>query len=156
MSIGYPFHLHQHKQYGRAWYITFHYLQFRCAVGIPFTTTNNSSMDVQEVSLCTTCSLVEYWVSLSLPTTPAVWTCRVYLFPLPAVWKSRVYPFHQHQQEYKCAGSILFHRQQCGCVCRVIHFHRQQYRRAGGFPFHYRQYGRAGYTTSIVNVQGVS
>ncbi len=37
--------------YGRAGCITFHYLQFRLALGIPSTTTNTSSMDVQGVPL---------------------------------------------------------------------------------------------------------
>jgi hypothetical protein len=56
--------------------ITFHYLQFGHAIGIPFTTTNTSSTDVQGVSLYTTCSLYVNWVSRSQPPTPAVWTLR--------------------------------------------------------------------------------
>jgi hypothetical protein len=39
--------------YGRAGCITFHYLQFGHALGIPFTTANSSSMDVQGVSIST-------------------------------------------------------------------------------------------------------
>ncbi len=37
-------------------------------------------MDIQGVSLSTTCSLDVHWVSLSQPSKPAVWTCRADLF----------------------------------------------------------------------------
>ncbi len=78
--------------YRRAGCITSHYLQFRRAVGIPFTTTNTNNMDVQGVSLSTTCSLDVQWVS-----------------------------FDKHKR-YGHAGCIPFRHQQCVHVgCTPVH-----------------------------------
>ncbi len=62
---GYPFHNHQHQQYGCAGCITFHYLQFVRVLGIPFTITNTSGMDVQGVSISTASSTDMHGVMLS-------------------------------------------------------------------------------------------
>jgi len=109
--------------YGREGCITFHCLQFWRAQGIPFTTTNTSSIDVQGV-WCIHFHSQQYgragrmvypfpkpaeWTSLAYPSPPpailtrrmypfpppAVCTLRVYPFPPPAVWTRRVYPFPQ-------------------------------------------------------------
>ncbi len=157
---GYPFHHHQHQQCGRAGWIPFQYLQFRRAwvslsppptpaiwtcrvyhlplpavqscVGIPFTTTNTSSIDLQGVSLSTNCSLDGQWVSL-WPTwavwmfmvypfpPPAVWRCRVYPFPLPAVCMCRVYLFLPPAvlmcRESLSTVQVVY----AGCVCNPFH-----------------------------------
>ncbi len=80
--------------YGRAGCITFHCLQFGRALGIPFTTTNTSRMDVQD-SGC-----------IGIP--PAISTCWALPFPSLA-WccmdaQVRVYPFRS--QQYAHAGCI--------------------------------------------------
>ena len=48
----------------------------------------------------------DFLISNSKKTpSAAVWTCRVYHFPLPAVLMSTLYPFHNHQnQQYGRAG----------------------------------------------------
>jgi hypothetical protein len=100
--------------YGHARCMTSHFPQFSCAVGIPFLTTNTNNMDMQGVSLSTTCSLEVQWVSHSSAPTPvqglsisiylqfkcavdipltntSSWTCRVYPIPPPAVWTCKVH-----------------------------------------------------------------
>ncbi len=62
---------------------------------------------------------------------PAVWTCRVFLFP-PAVWMCRVYPFPQpaiwicrvcfafHYLQYVCAECIsLHHKSWMGVISTI-------------------------------------
>jgi hypothetical protein len=57
----------------------FHYLQFRRAVGIPFTTTNTSSMDVQGVSLSTASSMDKQGVSISTVSSMYITVQDVFL-----------------------------------------------------------------------------
>jgi hypothetical protein len=65
----------------------------------------------------------EQGVSLSAPTTPAVWACMVC-------------PFHHQQHGH--AGCIYFHSQQYGGAMRIP-FHQCQYGCAGCVPFHSQQ-----------------
>jgi hypothetical protein len=71
---------------GHAGCIPFNYLQFRRAVGIPFT--NMSGMDVQGASLSTGINMDVQGVSLS--TTSSVFVVGVSLSTLPAVWTCKV------------------------------------------------------------------
>ncbi len=88
-------------------------------------------MDVQGVSLFTTCSLDVHWISLSPRPTSAVWTCMVYPFP-PQVVPTNV----------QSVSISTFHNQQNG-RSGCIPFHSQQYGHAGCIHLHSQQYGHA-------------
>ncbi len=64
-------------------------------------------MDVQDVSLSTTCSLDVHWVSLSPPPTPAEWTCRPQDVSIPpALLTCWAHPFPPLAVLYGRAGCI--------------------------------------------------
>jgi hypothetical protein len=58
--------------------ITFHYLQFERALGIPFTTTNTNSVDVQGVSIPTASSMDVQGISLSTASSMNVQGVSLY------------------------------------------------------------------------------
>ncbi len=76
----------------------FHYQQFGCAVGIPFTTTNTSRMDVQGVPPSSANTMDVPGVS---PSTASSMDGHTF-----------------HRQQYGRAGCTTFHHQQCevGCI----------------------------------------
>ncbi len=93
----YPFHHHQHQQYGRAGCIIFHGQQNR----------GEDCIHIHGRPGCIPFRRQLYGGPGCIPfrrqlyggqgypflPAPAVWTSREYLFPPPAVWTSRVYPF---------------------------------------------------------------
>jgi hypothetical protein len=134
-------------------------------------------VDVQGVSLLNfslptiwTCTA---WVSLSPPTTLAVWTCRMYPFPQPAVWTCRVCPFtlpavwtcrvcpftlpavwtcrvcpflpctSSMDVSFTGRAGYMPFRRQQHGRAECISLHRQQCERAGCVPLNCQQYGRA-------------
>ncbi len=139
---------------GHAECITFHYLQFGNAVGIPVTSTNTSSMVVKGVSLSTASNMDVKGVSIFkassmdvqgvfLSTTNSMDIQGVSLSTTSSMTSSMC-PFRRQQnghpgcisfrnQQYGHAGCAPFHNQQCehtGCIPVQL----LQYRRAGCIP----------------------